>query len=689
MMLGRKQLAVLGAAILVSALLMVACGGGRHNQQAALPLAGSEAATTTPATPQTPATLAEALAQLDALAMPEGVAPEVWDELKGKLRIGLNDRFDGKGAAKIAAKAPTGAENRVWYIYTEEDEEYNIHLKWRYQNVGDYNLDGEVSVADISVLVQEFGFSISEHPEAVNTDGNRDGVVNAGDITALAMHIGNRCTGYRIFGADYEGNQQILTFVQFTSSTLFEGNRVFDLPAGEWDSAGNGIQEYQVRAEGTGVQAGELSYKVSRISTSKWDTTYFAGEDVKFWGSAQSETGSFTFWELPPSITPRISTVKILTIKPPTGSYDITWISSSDGIYADRHINRIKVLGPTDTPMEVRNIALPEGPMLYWGRGEYQDLFINTSIYRDGVLLGEFPRSTWYYYDFHAGTAPHTYNVEMKYKDTLLASSEPFQASGAAYTDEHLYLIAEPQVITEPTTLSVLAVLANNKHPLWVVPSLRTWAQGTSDTPIGHSTSSMLAAFADEPNMGAKGVQSNWPVEVETRGVMPAQPSLGYGWDTQVFYSYPFLTASPNVAALREHNTLLVGPLDFPISPPFEAGAKLMPGTNEEGAFNFYIDNQRNVYSFENVHSLDLQTFEPGPAIASTPISGQLSLGVTATPGDLDGNGIVGMSDITPVAAYFGSTDPAIIAQVDQNGDGEISIIEILYIIAYYGRNYN
>jgi hypothetical protein len=276
----------------------------------------------------------------------------------------------------------------------------------------------------------------------------------------------------------------------------------------------------------------------------------------------------------------------------------------------------------------------------------------------------------------------------MKHNNTLVASSEPFQAWGAAYTDEHLYVIAEPQEITERTQLNLVAIVTNNAHPLWVVPSLRVWAQGTSDTPSGISTSSLQSALIAGQRDTDKGVRSVWPIETNASPVLWSEPALGYGVDTQAFYSGPILTASPNVAALHEHNTMLIGPFGLYVTPPFTADAKLMPGTNEEGAFNFYIDNQRNMYSFENVHSLDLQTFEPGPAVASTPVSGQLSLGVTSHPGDLNGDGMVNMADITPIATYFWSIDPNHVSQVDQNGDGEISIIEMLYLVTYFGSNY-
>ncbi len=217
MMRAGRKLAVLVAGMVMTAMVLFACGGGRHNQQAALPLAGSEAATTTPATPQTPATLAEALAQLDALAMPEGVAPEVWDELKGKMRSGLNDRFGGKGAAKIVSGAPSGMENKVWWIYTEAGTEYNPRkLVWRYQNAGDFDLNGTVGVSDIVPFTQAFGAKISEKPDYYTLDLNRNGVIDVADITGIAQNFGSECNAYRVYVRDGLGS---LTDVGGTART--------------------------------------------------------------------------------------------------------------------------------------------------------------------------------------------------------------------------------------------------------------------------------------------------------------------------------------------------------------------------------------------------------------------------------------------------------------------------------------
>jgi hypothetical protein len=87
-------LAVLGATLLVS----VSCG--HHNKA---PTAGAS-----PHVNET-ASLTEALAELDVMQVPEGVKPEVFQQLKHALAKALRAR----GTNKITSAPPTGDINKV------------------------------------------------------------------------------------------------------------------------------------------------------------------------------------------------------------------------------------------------------------------------------------------------------------------------------------------------------------------------------------------------------------------------------------------------------------------------------------------------------------------------------------------------------------------------------------------------
>ena len=113
----------------------------------------------------------------------------------------------------------------------------------------------------------------------------------------------------------------------------------------------------------------------------------------------------------------------------------------------------------------------------------------------------------------------------------------------------------------------------------------------------------------------------------------------------------------------------------------------LFPGTNEEGAFSFYMDSDENMYSFEFVHGISLTTFTPSSGIPSRPISGRLSPGIQPLPGDFNNDGMVSVSDVTNFAHAYMSTDPDVIQHNDQNGDGAVTIIDFIYMIKYYGTS--
>jgi PKD repeat protein len=131
-------------------------------------------------------------AQLNALQTPQGVDPAVFRQLKDELARQLSLR------RKTASSPPIGVENTPANVHFTDNGGGSFTLEWDYRNIGDYNQDKVVDVADITPLAIHFGhdpgtdgLDIVLHPSGV-------GKVGVGDITPLAQHFGTFCTGYSI-----------------------------------------------------------------------------------------------------------------------------------------------------------------------------------------------------------------------------------------------------------------------------------------------------------------------------------------------------------------------------------------------------------------------------------------------------------------------------------------------------------
>ena len=667
------------------ALLTVACGGGRHNQQAALPLAANTTGDAAPAAPSTPATLADALAQLDALAMPEGVAPEVWGELKAKLREGLNERYGGKGAAKIAAKAPTGAENVVKWIcgVTSLDSEPG-RLMWRYRNTGDYDLDGLVSVADVSEIGRNMGRRIDVHPDLERIDTSGNGVVDISDLTAIVLHYGNECRGYRVFMKTDNGALSQVSTVSFNEGTVADGNRTFDISCESWETADT--KYYSVCPYDSGENLG-----TSSLTTYSRSYHYGIGsrvQDIPFVIETLPLTapGSFVRWEFPPGFRPRSSddvTVTLSTDEP--GDYVFFRILCEDGFEARRSDYMIRIIPPIETPINYRKLSTPEGPFLYWSREVYHSIYGTTlAVIRDGAQIAELPFEQWYYLDDTAGSGTHAYKLEARYGNQVITSSETIWTGASAVEGEHLYLFEEPADYAG-TSEDLYALVVNTNHPCWFVPSFKVSSFGTTQT----SSLSLnylwrdVAALEGVPNTVSALEKpyrlTQWNVSTGLREIALTPNEYGAG----VVFNWEEL-GLPEPETIPAHSTIVLGPWHQAAERSDVPGARIMPTPNPCGDSLFYIDAYRNKHRFEYVHNFRLDTYTAGPGIPTTPLYGVLSVGKPPLYGDLDQNGVVDIADVTSIAINYGKAVDETNEHVDQNDDGVIGFMEFVYIWLYW-----
>ncbi len=178
--------------------------------------------------------------ELDALEVPDGVDPALFEELKDALEEALVAR----GIDRMVSTPPTGDNNRVDPLnYCIEDVEGTDHyfLTWLYRSLGDYDLSGKVGIADITPIAMHYGEDIITYPEATHIDGSLNGVVDIADITPIAMNYGVDVAEYRVEGsADMEtGYVEVGTASIETDAVEAIGGLLFsydlgDAPAYEW-----------------------------------------------------------------------------------------------------------------------------------------------------------------------------------------------------------------------------------------------------------------------------------------------------------------------------------------------------------------------------------------------------------------------------------------------------------------------
>lgn len=210
--------------LLLSLLSLSACGGSAFN----------------PARPrlqqhQGTVSLSQMLAELDALQPPLGSNTAQFAELKQALRTYL----ENSGVRKFTAKAPAGATNAVDdltpdLLFDDQGNEQD-RVSWSYRNIGDYDQNSEVNVADLSALGAQLGKTTTSpdwENKAKYSDGDGNGEVNISDITPLGAHLLQQVSAYRLESGDSEdGPWTEVTTVDFVDSELMpSGQRMFTVP---------------------------------------------------------------------------------------------------------------------------------------------------------------------------------------------------------------------------------------------------------------------------------------------------------------------------------------------------------------------------------------------------------------------------------------------------------------------------
>jgi len=122
----------------------------------------------------------------------------------GELRTELENVLLGEMArlgvapSRTTSRPPSGAANMVNDLRLEQVDDGWV-MRWSYRNLGDYDQNGTVAIADITPLAQHFQetWAIGEENSlAAVIDGNGNSKVGIEDVTPIAVNFGVELGGY-------------------------------------------------------------------------------------------------------------------------------------------------------------------------------------------------------------------------------------------------------------------------------------------------------------------------------------------------------------------------------------------------------------------------------------------------------------------------------------------------------------
>jgi hypothetical protein len=225
--LGHLMRTLRACAFIIFALPLFSCGG--HNK------ARVGGAGASPVNSEHPQSLSDALAQLDALPVPADVKPEVFLQLKAALKSALTTN-NQLPTTRIVSTPPTGEANRVNDLAIADNGDGTYSLTWHYRNLGDYNQDGVVGVADITPLAVHYGETWTtgqENSIAAVVDGSGNNKVDIADVTPIAMNFACSVDHYTIEASDAVDSDFTLISESSLSATDNSSRLNFNYSIGE------------------------------------------------------------------------------------------------------------------------------------------------------------------------------------------------------------------------------------------------------------------------------------------------------------------------------------------------------------------------------------------------------------------------------------------------------------------------
>ena len=270
-------------------LMLSGCGSGNKK----LPVSPALESSLAEQHESTPASIEQAIAELEALSTPEGVDAQLFRELKDELARQLTNRSD----SKLACTPPTGEINKVTDLAALDNGDGTFNVIWRYRNSGDYDQSGTVGISDITPIAMHYGEEATSSNEWI--DGDNSDAVDIGDITPIAMNFGVQCAGYIIESSDTaEGTysaEHTEDFENATGEERLEFATPLTLTIGDWVRVvpvdGDGDPGDPSDPEEVIEWWDDFTYEVTYSS----ETTYIDEEHLDLLQEYDVETHSYTF----------------------------------------------------------------------------------------------------------------------------------------------------------------------------------------------------------------------------------------------------------------------------------------------------------------------------------------------------------------------------------------------------------
>lgn len=204
--------------------LLLSCGGKHKSTVTPSPVA--------PVAAEVNAVLAE----LAATPAPPGVDAGLFEQLKQELATQLELLQQGK----LVSAPPSGEGNRVNDLVAFDNGDGTADVLWHYRNIGDYDQNGAVAIADITPLAQNFGQSVPPGDLSVLSvvDGDGNGTIGISDVTPIAQHFGAQCAGYAIESSSSEEGpftlEETATLPSASGTGRLQCSFALPLSPGQW-----------------------------------------------------------------------------------------------------------------------------------------------------------------------------------------------------------------------------------------------------------------------------------------------------------------------------------------------------------------------------------------------------------------------------------------------------------------------